>query len=225
MQGENGKSRKRNAYTIAIILLLLVAIIGGTYAAFRKNITGDLNKISSGNISMSYLEPTDAEGFISISNALPMDDTTAKSLTGTNEKFDFSVSTSASGSPGIISYSIAVSKPSDDDSFKYDDGYTSLLDDQIKLYLTKLDGSREVPLMSPVLASDVLKGNTVGTIPIDSDKTSYLSHNHNQDNKNITSKFRFRMWIDKDVNSGSWTKDTKLQYKLKLSVNGNLEVK
>ena len=223
MQGDGKNNKKRNIYTIAILLLLLIAIIGGAYAAFRKDVKGDLNKLTAGNISMSYLEPTDEEGYISVTNALPMDDTTAKSLTGTNEKFDFSVSTSASGSAGIISYTITVDKPSG--SFQTDSGYTLLSDDMIKLYLTKLDGSTEIPLMSPVLASTVFKGSTIGIIPVDASKSSYLSHNHNQDGKNITSKFRFRMWIDKDVDSGSWTKDTKLQYKLRISVNGNLEVK
>lgn len=217
---ENEKgNNKKNVHTILIILLLLVVAIGFSYAAFSKTLSGDTNKLGTGNISMSYTEPTDAEGYISITNALPMDDTTAKALTGTNEKFDFTVSTSASGSPGVISYTIAINKSS-----SVDTGYTSLSDDQIKIYLTKLDGTTEVPLMSPVLASTVLKSNTIGIIPVDSDKSSYLSHSHTQDNKTITSKFRFRMWIDKNVNSGSWTKDTKLQYKLKISVNGNLDI-
>ena len=68
--------RKQIVTIIIFILVLGVTIVGISYAAFSYARTGEkLNEISSGLISMEYIE---SDNIISMEGALPTTDTTGK---------------------------------------------------------------------------------------------------------------------------------------------------
>ena len=209
---KNGKS----SLAILVVFVLIATIVGVAVAAYTWRFSGQTNTISTGNISMSYLESKDT---IDITNALPMSDTAGKAMNADNEMFDFAVSTFASGAPGNITYTISITKAA------VDTGYTSFLNSEVKVYLTAVDNSTETQVMAPTLASNILSAETVGTtgnLTFDSGKTNYLTHDHTTANTTNTQIYRLRMWVDGDVDASNWTASTKKQYKLKVNVNGGL---
>ena len=196
-----GKKKHSVAFIILGIFVILATIGGVAVAAYTWNFASNkANSISTGSISMSLLESVDA---IDITNALPMQDSDGKAQ---GKKFDFSVTTSASGAPGNITYS----------------GYTALPDSSVKVYLATFDGNTETQVMAPKLVSKIITSGDTGVLTFDSGKTSYLTHAHTTANTTKTTKYRLRMWVDKDVDASSWTKDTKQQYKLKISTKGSI---
>lgn len=192
-------------------LVLVVAVVGVAYAAYTWRFAGtQTSTISTGNISMSLLESTDT---ISITNALPIDDASAKALTGTGEKFDFAVTTSATGAPGTINYNIGITKAD------VDTGYTALADNQVKVYLSTLSGTStvtETQAVAPTLVSNIITSGNSGTL------LANVSKNHTTANQTLTDRYRLRMWVAQDVDASDWNSTTKLQYKLKVSANGTL---
>lgn len=206
-----GKKKHSVAFTILGIFVILATIGGVAVAAYTWNFASDkANSISTGSISMSLLESVDA---IDITDALPMQDSDGKAQ---GKKFDFSVTTSASGAPGNITYTLSITK------LAVDSGYTTLPDSSVKVYLSTFDGNTETQVMAPTLVSKVITSGDTGVLTFDSGKTSYLTHAHTTANTTKTTKYRLRMWVDKDVDASSWTKDTKQQYKLKISTKGSI---
>ena len=71
------KTRK-NYLVIILVTVLLLVVIDISYAAFSYTGTGQkLNTITTGAISMEYVESTN---IISMNNALPTTDSTGKKL-------------------------------------------------------------------------------------------------------------------------------------------------
>ena len=98
------KNKNKSFLFIILILILLIAIIGISYAAFSYTGTGQkLNTITTGAISMEYVESTN---IISMNNALPTTDATGKRLSNSGEYFDFTVKSSIAGNTDI-NYEIA----------------------------------------------------------------------------------------------------------------------
>ncbi len=206
-----GKKKHSVAFTILGIFVILATIGGVAVAAYTWNFASNkANSISTGSISMSLLESVDA---IDITDALPMQDSDGKAQ---GKKFDFSVTTSASGAPGNITYTLSITK------LAVDSGYTALPDSSVKVYLATFDGNTETQVMAPKLVSKIITSGDTGVLTFDSGKTSYLTHAHTTANTTKTTKYRLRMWVDKDVDASSWTKDTKQQYKLKISTKGSI---
>ena len=118
-----GKKKHSVAFTILGIFVILATIGGVAVAAYTWNFASNkANSISTGSISMSLLESVDA---IDITDALPMQDSDGKAQ---GKKFDFSVTTSASGAPGNITYTLSITK------LAVDSGYTALPDSSVKVY-------------------------------------------------------------------------------------------
>lgn len=206
------KKKKSTLLASLGVLAMVAGIVGVAFAAYTWTFTGTkTNTISTGNISMTFLESTDV---INITNALPIDDASAKVLSGTNEKFDFAVTTTASGAPGTIKYNLKITKVS------VDSGYTALADSQVKVYLTSLSGTTasltETQVVAPTKVSSIITSGTTGTLKAN------IAKDHTTANKTYTDKYRLRMWIDQDVDASSWTSATKNQYKLKVSADGSL---
>lgn len=208
------KKNRNVASTLLGIFVLIAAITGVAVAAYTWNFASDkTNSIGTGSISMTLLESTD---IINIEGALPVKDATGMTL-GSDESFDFAVTTYASGAPGNISYTLSITK------VDVDSGYTALADSDVKVYLSALTEAGEEQVMAPTLVSSIIKdGATTGTLTLDADKTSYLTHSHATADSTKTTKYRLRMWIDSKVDASSWTKDTKNQYKLKIGASGTL---
>lgn len=206
-------------FTVLGVFVLLAMIAGVAVAAYTWSYTSDeANTIGTGNISMSLLESTDV---IDIPDALPMADSQGMVMDEDNEMFDFAVTTSTSGTPGDISYTISISKIS-----TVTEGYTQLTNDQVKVYLTKVEGTgdaqTETQMMAPKFVSEIITAGDTGVLPFDTDAVGNLTHNHSDAATTTTAKYRLRMWIDQSVDASRWTADTKQEYKLKISVSGSL---
>lgn len=204
IENKRGQSK---ALTILAIFVLVATITGVAVAAYTWNFTSSkANTIGTGNISMSLLESNDT---INITNALPVKDATGMAL-GSDESFDFAITTQASGAPGNISYNISITKVA------VDSGYTALKDSDVKVYLSTLTSEGEDQVVAPTLVSSIITSGSTGTL------ASNLTHNHTTADQTKTTKYRLRMWIDSAVDASDWTASTKNQYKLKVSTSGTL---
>ena len=204
IENKRGQSK---AFTILAIFVLVATITGVAIAAYTWNFTSSIaNTIGTGNISMSLLESNDT---INITNALPVKDATGMAL-GSDESFDFAITTQASGAPGNISYNISITKVA------VDSGYTALNDSDVKVYLTTITADGEDQVVAPTLVSSIITSGSTGTL------ASNLTHNHTTADQTKTTKYRLRMWIDSAVDASNWDENTKNQYKLKVSTSGTL---
>ena len=180
-----------------LIVMLLLVITGTSLAAYTWTHTGsNPNTISAVEVSMDLLE--DSSEIISITNALPMEDSNGVYQ---NESFKFAVGTKTTANT-TISYTIKI------DKLTTDTGYTPLDDTDIKVYLEDYDGN---VLVQPTLISDL---------------TNYVLYTgtqvHSTSIETVQHKFKLRAWIDESLmdEAANWTTSTKLQYKFKISVTG-----
>ena len=172
------RNKNKSFLFIILILILLIAIIGISYAAFSYTGTGQkLNTITTGAISMEYVESTNV---ISMNNALPTTDSTGKKLSNSGEYFDFTVKSSIAGNTDI-NYEIAA---------KEENGNT-FSGQNVKFYLTKVnsDGSEE-EAMPPKTYSEDPTSNVYTGRP--SDMMSLFVGNLNQQG-DTEIKYRLRM--------------------------------
>ncbi len=196
------KSRK-NYLVIILVTVMLLVVIGISYAAFSYTGTGQkLNTITTGAISMEYVESTNV---ISMNNALPTTDATGKTLSNSGEYFDFTVKSSIAGNTDI-NYEIAA-KEENGNTF---DGKN------VKFYLTKVnpDGSEE-EAMPPKTYSEDPTGNVYTGRP--SDMMNLFVGNLNQQG-DTEIKYRLRLWIDSSYNPQN--DNGGLVYKVKVNVYG-----
>ena len=197
------RNKNKSFLFIILILILLIAIIGISYAAFSYTGTGQkLNTITTGAISMEYVESTNV---ISMNNALPTTDSTGKKLSASGEYFDFTVKSSIAGNTDI-NYEIAA-KEENGNTF---DGKN------VKFYLTKVnsDGSEE-EAMPPKTYSEDPTGNVYTGRP--SDMMSLFVGNLNQQG-DTEIKYRLRLWVDESYNPQN--DNGGLVYKVKVNVYG-----
>ena len=162
------------------VAILVVAVVGVSFAAFTFSQTGvKTNTITTGTISMSYSEP---ENGITLTNAMPMEDSTGMALDGANETFDFTVTATINGSgTTTINYAVtAVTEPG-----------TTLNDNYVKVYLTNVAGDADSEILAPTVVSSLPKtssdasGAPNGQFILD-DGTF---------NTNATNEYRLRMWV------------------------------
>ena len=197
------KNKNKSFLFIILILILLIAIIGISYAAFSYTGAGQkLNTITTGAISMEYVESTNV---ISMNNALPTTDTTGKKLSNSGEYFDFTVKSSIAGNTDI-NYEIAA---------KEENGNT-FSGQNVKFYLTKVnsDGTEE-EAMPPKTYSEDPTGNVYTGRP--SDMMSLFVGNLNQQG-DTEIKYRLRLWVDESYNPQN--DNGGLVYKVKVNVYG-----
>ena len=197
------KKKFKNILTIVTTFILLIAVISISYAAFNYSGIGQkLNTITTGAISMEYVESTN---IISMSNALPTTDNTGKKRLNSGEYFDFTVKSSIAGNTDI-NYEIAA---------KEENGNT-FSGQNVKFYLTKVnsDGSEE-EAMPPKTYSEDPTGNVYTGRP--SDMMSLFVGNLNQQG-NTEIKYRLRLWVDESYNPQN--DNGGLVYKVKVNVYG-----
>ena len=197
------KNKKKDLVLILIVFILLITIVGISYAAFNYVGTGQkLNTITTGAISMNYIESSNV---ISMNNALPTTDTTGKKRLNTGEYFDFTVKSSIKGNTDI-NYEIAA-KEENGNTF---DGKN------IKFYLTKVnsDGTEE-EAMPPKTYSEDITSNVYTGRP--ADMMSLFVGNLNQQG-DTEIKYRLRLWVDENYNPQN--DNGGLVYKVKVNVYG-----
>ena len=197
------KKKIKNILTIGVTLVLLITVIGISYAAFNYSGAGQkLNTITTGAISMNYIE---SSNIISMSNALPTTDATGKKRLNSGEYFDFTVKSSIKGNTDI-NYEIAAKEESEN-TF---DGKN------IKFYLTKVnsDGTEE-EAMPPKIYSEDTTSNVYTGRP--ADMMSLFVGNLNQQG-DTEIKYRLRLWVDENYNPQN--DNGGLIYKVKVNVYG-----
>ena len=196
------KNRK-NYLVILLVIVLLITIIGVSYAAFNYAGTGEkLNTITTGMVTMEYVESTNV---ISMNNALPTTDTTGKKLLNSGEYFDFTVKSSIAGNTDI-NYEIAA---------KEESGNT-FSGNNIRYYLTTVDANgKETEVMVPRTYYEEPTGNGYTGRPADM-MSLYTGNLANQGETEI--KYRLRLWVDESYNPQS--DNGGLVYKVKVNVYG-----
>ena len=197
------KNKKKDLVLILIVFILLIAIVGISYAAFNYVGTGQkLNTITTGAVSMNYIESSNV---ISMNNALPTTDNTGKKRLNAGEYFDFTVKSSIKGNTDI-NYEIAA---------KEESGNT-FSGKNIKFYLTKVnsDGTEE-EAMPPKTYSEDTTSNVYTGRP--ADMMSLFVGNLNQQG-DTTINYRLRLWVDENYNPQN--DNGGLTYKVKVNVYG-----
>ena len=176
---------KKEIVIIWLILLMVIVLIGVSYAAFRFTREGTkVNSITTGSITMTYEE---TDNTISLNGALPTTDATGKTRLNQGEYFDFTVSSNISGDVNI-NYEISAKDVTTSDR-KIDGS-------NIKLYLTRLteDGTEE-ELMTPEVYNEDSNANNFTGRP-SGEMSLYISSM----NSSESNRYRLRMWVDEDYN-------------------------
>lgn len=196
----NDDNSKQVLLSVLGVAILVVAVVGVSFAAFSFSKTGQVtNTISTGTISMSYSEPQNG---ITLTNALPMDDETGKELEGENNTFDFTVTATIKGSgKTTINYAItAVTTPA-----------TNLNDDYVKVYLTDMNSS-DSQILAPTVVSSLDKTSSDESGAPDG---QYILESGTFD-ATTTNSYRLRMWVADNFSVGQSSET----YTLKVNVYG-----
>ena len=174
--------KKENIIIIAILVVMLIAIIGVSYAAFSFSKQGSVpNKITTGSITMTY---TESDNTISLGNALPTTDETGTTRLKDGEYFDFTVSSEITGDVNI-NYEISAKEVGDG----------TIDGSNIKLYLTRLTDNGEEQLMSPETYNEESTSNTFTGRPA-GEMSLYTSSMNSSESNN----YRLRMYVDENYN-------------------------
>ena len=178
-------NKKQLLLTIGLVLILVLMIVGISYAAFKFTGLGKKeNTITTGAITMEYTESTNT---ISMNNALPTTDATGKVRLTEGEYFDFTLSGTIKGSENI-NWEIAAEDVTTA-SRKIDGKY-------IKLYLTSLDeNNNETEVMKPTVYTTEKAENTYTGRP-----TNMMSLAKGTTSTSFSTKYRLRMYVDESYN-------------------------
>ena len=177
--------KKQLLLSIGLVLVLVLMIVGISYAAFKFTGLGKReNTITTGAITMKYTESTNT---ISMNNALPTTDATGKVRLTAGEYFDFTLSGTIKGTENI-NWEIAAEDVTTA-SRKIDGKY-------IKLYLTSLDeNNKETEVMEPKVYTTESTENTYTGRP-----ANMMSLAKGTTSTNFSTKYRLRMYVDESYN-------------------------
>ena len=174
--------KKEKIVLVGLILLLVITIVGVSYAAFSYSKRGEkVNTITTGQIVMTY---TETDNIIQIDGALPTTDKTGTVQLKAGEYFDFNISSTIVGNVNI-NYEISAKEV----------GESTIAGSNIKLYLTKLNGSEEEPLMTPETYHEESEENTYTGRPA-GEMSLYKGSMNSSENNN----YRLRMYVDENYN-------------------------
>ena len=178
--------KKQLLLSIGLVLILVLMIVGISYAAFK--FVGEGNKpntITTGAITMEYEESTNT---ISMTGALPTTDATGKVRLTKGEYFDFTIKSSIQGNANI-NWEIAAEDITPSSAKK-------MAGKNIKLYLTKLDSTgAETQVMAPKVYNASTSANTKTGRP-----SGVMSLATGTMSTSETTNYRLRMYVDEDYN-------------------------
>lgn len=193
-------SQKKVLLSVLGVAILVVAVIGISFAAYSTTFKSDTNSISTGTIMVSY---TESNNVINIPDAMPTSDAIGSALSGAGKTFDFTVSTKATNAL-TVPYVITLTP----------DANNTLKDSEVKVYLTKGGTAvSETPAtnaktVSALAASDGREGSFV----LHNDSDVYTKTG--EDAK--TSSYVLRMWVAENVTVDNSSSKT---YKAKVNVD------
>ena len=178
-------NKKQLLLSIGLVLILVLMIVGISYAAFKFTGLGNKpNTITTGAITMEYEESTNT---ISMTGALPTTDATGKVRLTAGEYFDFTIKSSIKGNANI-NWEIAAEDITPSSAKKMDGK-------NIKLYLTKLNGDKEEEVMAPKVYNATTLANTKTGRP-----SGVMSLATGTMSTSETTNYRLRMYVDEDYN-------------------------
>ncbi|HIR58958.1 MAG TPA: hypothetical protein IAB38_02810 [Candidatus Onthousia excrementipullorum] len=176
--------KRENIVIIVVLIVMAIAIIGVSYAAFNYSRTGSkVNSITTGSITMSYTETSNT---ISLTGALPTTDKTGMVRLNEGEYFDFTVSSAVTGDVNI-NYEISAKDVTTSDR-KIDGS-------NIKLYLTRLTDDGEEQLMTPETYNEETSANNFTGRPA-GEMSLYTSSMNSSESNN----YRLRMYVTEEYN-------------------------
>ena len=197
------KEKIKNGLTIGALIIMLVMVIGISYAAFRFKGPGNkLNTITTGAISMSYEE---SENSINLTGALPTTQATGKKRLKDGEYFDFTIKSSIRGNIDI-NYEIVAKE----------EGGNTFSSSNIYYYLTKVNSNgSETEVMAPrkyyaEKEENIYTGRPAGVFSM------FTGNLAEQGETTIT--YRLRLWVDETYNTQN--DDGNQIYKTKINVYG-----
>lgn len=181
-------SQKKVLLSVLGVAILVVAVVGISFAAYQATVTFDeTNSVSTGTIMVSYTEPTNA---INITDAMPLSDANGMALSGENKTFDFTVSTRATNAL-TVPYVISLTR----------DASSTLANNEVKVYLTHADDS---------VVTDVTSGKALGAALV----SSFGDHATRANTVTLATindvfagtgeaakvtNYRLRLWVDENV--------------------------
>lgn len=211
------KEKRKKQVMIGIMLLSLVFLtIGVSFALFRYTKQGSTeNSITTGNLTFYYDEKEAVGNGIKLTNSIPMSDDDGKKIAGSNQVFDFQVTSNAVGE--AISYEVVMQKQ----------GSTTLSWNHVKVYLTTVDGTTEQEVSNSVSNGKVKTYTDYDNTKIKDvkGKTLYQANIPNG-TSNYEQNFRLRMWISEEATSvigGKWAYSNK-EFSIKVNVYANPEI-
>ncbi len=196
-------NKKQLLLSIGLVLVLVLMIVGISYAAFQFVGPGSKeNSITTGAITMKYTESTNV---INMTGALPTTDATGKVRLTEGEYFDFTLEGTIQGTENI-NWEIAAEDVTTS-SKKIDGKY-------IKLYLTSLnDTGNETEVMEPTVYTTESSENTYTGRP-----TGMMSLAKGSTSTSFSTKYRLRMYVDESYNPQGDGGD--LSFSIKISAYG-----
>ena len=199
-------NKKQLILSIGLTLVLVLMIVGISYAAFKFVGLGNKpNTITTGAITMEYEESTNT---ISMTGALPTTDATGKVRLTAGEYFDFTIKSSIKGNTNI-NWEIAAEDITPSSAKKMDGK-------NIKFYLTKLNGDKEEEVMAPKVYSATTSANTKTGRP-----SGVMSLATGTMSTSETTNYRLRMYVDEDYNPQGDGGD--LSFSIKVNVYGKVK--
>ena len=177
--------KKQLLLSIGLVLILVLMIVGISYAAFKfVGLGKKSNTITTGAKTMEYTESTNT---ISMTGALPTTDATGKVRLTAGEYFDFTIKSNIQGNANI-NWEIAAEDITTSSAKKMDGK-------NIKLYLTKLNGDKEEEVMAPKVYSADTTANTYTGRP-----SGVMSLAKGTMSSSETTNYRLRMYVDESYN-------------------------
>lgn len=200
----NNNSSKQILLSVLGVAILVVAVVGISFAAFSYSQAGTKeNTITTGTITMSYTEGTNG---ITLTDALPITDDAGKALSAEGQYFDFTVNAKIVGKGTTkIDYVITATEVT-----------TSLPNTGVKVYLTS--NTDQTVELAPTIVSTLpltQAGNSAGATAGERIlKSGSISTTDNSVNETTT--YRLRMWVDQNYQAPS----TQQVYSIKVNVYG-----
>lgn len=175
-------SQKKMLLSILGVAILVVAVVGISFAVYTTTKTSDYNEVDTGTVMVSYLESSSS---INIANALPISDTDGKALTGTGKVFNFTVTTHATNAL-TVPYTISLTP---------DTTNNTLPNGNVKVWLTENGNTitsfgSNAKLVSNLTA--INSGTRSGSFELLSANDVFVAESESAKVHNYT----LRMWVD-----------------------------
>lgn len=168
--------RKYIPYFFLFVILLFFSVFSITYSIYKGN-DNENSEIITDQIIFTYSDVDKIGNGINIVNAVPITDEVGKAMIGKNQYFDFYVTSSTRNHK--VLYQLLVNK----------DQISTLSNNNVRIYLTNVQGSYESPLVLTDFSSLELK-----TI---NNKSYYVLYEKILSEKleNYSDSYRLRMWV------------------------------